>query len=216
MVRYAGADDDDGSAVVAMKTALDATFARVDGPFRSFDDSLIAFARANYALRLSNGRCAAAELSLCGGLYYDPQDAYTEPAVATEIEYDGTRLSYDGAIGSSYGTDFIEVNVDLVVHHQPLTIRLQGEGGAARFNVQLWALGPGIGKPRAVTPQPEIVPRDGNGAYVHINPRVDWRATNRVALIITRLDSDEMVDPVGNYQVTLESGSGDAYVAALD
>jgi hypothetical protein len=37
-----------------------------------------------------------------------------------------------------------------------------------------------------------------------------------VALIITRLDSDEMVDPVGNYQVTLESGSGDVGGAALD
>ncbi len=216
MARYAGADDDDGSAVVAMKAALDATFARLDGPFRSFDDSLIAFARANYALRLSNGRCAAVELSLCGGLYYDPQDAYAEPPVETELAYDGSRLSYDGAIGSSYGTDFIEVNVDLAVHNQPLTIKLQSEGGAARFNVQLWVLGPGIGKPRAVTPQPDLVPLDGSGAHVHVNPRVDWRATNRVALIITRLDSDEMIDPVGNYQVTLESGSGDLGVAATD
>ena len=141
---------------------------------------------------------------------------YAEPSVETENEYDGSRLSYDGAIGSSYGTDLIEVNVDLVVHNQPLTIRLQGEGGAARFNVQLWALGPGIGKPRAVTPQPEIVSSNGNGEHVYVMPRVDWRATNRVALIITRLDSDEMVDPVGNYQVTLESGSGDVGVAALD
>jgi hypothetical protein len=64
--------------------------------------------------------------------------------------------------------------------------------------------------------QPEIVPSDSNGVHVYFIPRVDWRATNRMALIITRLDADELIDPVGNYKVTLEPGGGDARVIVTD
>jgi hypothetical protein len=37
-----------------------------------------------------------------------------------------------------------------------------------------------------------------------------------MALIISRLDTDELIDSVGNYKVTLEPGGGDTRVAATD
>jgi hypothetical protein len=195
-----------GDAVTSMKNAMDAVFACADGPFGSFDESLAAFARANYALRLANGRCAA-EPSKCAGSFYDPEQEYADPPLAAELDYEGDLLNYNGAIPVSYGTDFVEVNLDLSAHERPLTVQIHGEGTAARFSVQLWKLGPGIGKPRAITPVPEWVRPDASGAQVYVIPAVDWRAYNRLALIITRVDAGEATDSIGSYELTLENAA---------
>ena len=62
-------------------------------------------------------------------------------------------------------------------------------------------------KPLAVTPRPEIARQttDGGGAHVYTIPSLDTTAYDRLALIITRLDPDETLDPVGAYTVTLDS-----------
>jgi hypothetical protein len=177
----------------------------VDGPFRTFEESLIAFARANYALRLENGRCTAPDLATCGDLYYDPDKMYMDPPLEAELNYDTTRLTHSGAIPSSYGMDFIEIHLDPAVQDQPLTIRFQAEGVATRFNVQIWRLAGGEATPHAVTRQPEMILQYGGGAHVYTIPQVDTLAYNRLALIITRLDPDEMTDPAGEYHITLES-----------
>lgn len=36
-------------------------------------------------------------------------------------------------------------------------------------------------------------------------PQVDTTAYDRLALIVTRLDSDETTDPLGSYSITLDS-----------
>jgi len=36
-------------------------------------------------------------------------------------------------------------------------------------------------------------------------PSLDTTTSNRLAIIITRLDVDEMTDPVGDYRITIES-----------
>jgi hypothetical protein len=192
-----------GDVVTSMKRAMDAAFARTAGPFGGFDESLVAFAQATYALRLANGRCTE-ELTLCAGSLYDPEQGYAEPPAQAELEYEGTRLNYDGAIAASYGTDFLEVNLDLSTHKRPLTVQINTEGTAAQFSVQLWKLAPSVGKPRAVTLGPELVRRDASGAQVYAIPAVDWRAYNRLALIITRVDAEETSAPSGSYYVTLE------------
>ena len=106
-----------------------------------FHDSLIAFARANYALRLEDGRCTAADLDGCRGHYYDPHNMYTEPSPEAELDYNGSPLTYDGSIPASFGMDFVEVGLNRGLNGQPVTITFQSEG--ARFNVEIWKLAGG-------------------------------------------------------------------------
>ncbi len=189
--------------VTSMPRVMDRAFERLDGPFQSFEESLVAFARTNYALRLEDGRCAAADLAACGGHYYDPKGVYVDPPLEAELAYDGSALNYSGAIPASYGMDFVEVSLDPALQGQPLTVRFQREGEVARFNIQIWKLAPGETKPRSFTAGPEIVPQTGDGAHVYVIPQVDTTVYDRLALIITRPDSDETADPVGDYSVML-------------
>ena len=104
--------------------------------------------------------------------------------------------------------DFVDVVLDPAADGQPLTIEFYPAPGAgAQFNVQVWNLGPGGSKPRAVTPQPESVPQNRGSAHVYVIPHLDRTTTNRLALIITRLDPDETTDPAGNYRITLDSAA---------
>jgi hypothetical protein len=194
----------DPDIVRGIKPVMDRAFQRSGGPFRTFEESLVAFARANYALRLENGRCAAPNLAECDGFYYDPKGMYVDPPLEAELVYDGTPLTYSGAIPSSFGMDFIEVQLDPAVHNQPLTVKIQGEGAVARYNIQIWQLGSGATRPWAVKPQPQSVPQEGDGAHVYTIPRLDTTGYQRLALIITRLDADETADPVGSYRITVE------------
>jgi len=194
----------DPDIVGSMEAAMNEAMARVDGPFHTFEESLLAFARANYALRLQNGRCIAENPAECDGVYYDPDDTYAPPPLEAKLNYAGSPLTYDGSIPASFGMDFLEMSLSPVVHNQPVAITFQGEGAVAQFNVQIWKLRSGA-KPQAVTPQPETIPQDRGAAHVTVIPRVDTTAYDRLALIITRLDSDETSDPAGNYTVTLSS-----------
>lgn len=101
--------------------------------------------------------------------------------------------------------DFVEVSLYPVVHNQPVVVTFQGEGAVAQFNVQIWKVGPGGRKPRAVTPHPETIPQNRGGAHVYVIPHVDRTTYDRLALIITRLDPHETTDPAGNYNITLDS-----------
>jgi hypothetical protein len=196
-----------------MDEAMDAALARLDGPFESFEESLVAFARANYGLRLEGGRCQRANLAECGGFYYDPKGAYANPPLEGQLDLDGAALAYDGSVPTSYGMDFIEVNLDAAVQGQPLTITFQSEGGVARFDVQIWKLETGS---QDVTPEPESVPQRSNGTYVYTISQIDTTDYDRLALIVTRLDADETEDPMGSYRITLESTGQPAEEAAVE
>jgi hypothetical protein len=199
------ADDDD--IVESIRNVMTQAFGRLDGPFRTYEESLIAFARANYALRLENGRCAVPDFAVCGGRYYDPDERYVEPTLEAELTYEGTALAYKGAIPASYGMDFIEVDLSPAVNGQPLTIGLQAEEAEARFDLQVWKLKSGDVrgvKPRAISPQPEVVLPKIDGSHRYVIPNVDTTVYDRLALVITRLDAAEKEDAVGHYTVTLE------------
>ena len=195
----------DPDIVAGIGEVMDRAFRRFDGPFRGFEESLIAFARANYALRLENGRCEAADLAQCGGFYYDPEGMYVDPPLEAALDYDGAPVIYDGAIPASFGMDFVEVRLDSEVHNRAFTVMFEAEGSVSRFSVEIWKLGPGGAKPRAVTPQPETMPQNQGGAHVYVIPAVDTTTYDRLALIITRLDPDESTDLVGEYDITLTS-----------
>jgi hypothetical protein len=198
MVSHYGPD-----TVSGMKEAMDAALARVDGPFHSFEESLVAFAQATYALRLENGRAISPRGAVDWGVFADPDQMYVEPPLEAELAYTGTPLSYTGAVPTGYGMDFLEVKLDRSLRGQPLTVRFEGQGKTARFNVQIWLLGPGYARPRAATPQPESVARNGDGAHVYILPQ-GAAQFNRLALIITRVDPHETTDPLGEYHLSVE------------
>jgi hypothetical protein len=194
----------DPDIVLGIGDVMDRAFQRIDGPFRSYEESLIAFARANYALRLENGRCAESDVANCRDFYYDPKRIYVDPPLAAVLDYNGTSLIHDGAIPASYGMDFVEVRLDGAVHNQPLAVRFEAERNASRFSVEIWRLGPGCMRPRALAPQPETIPQNQDSAHVYVIPQVDT-TYDGLALIITRLDAAETGDPMGKYRITLDS-----------
>jgi hypothetical protein len=196
MTQYYGPD-----IVRGMKSAMDAAFARVDGPFHSFEESLVAFARANYALRLEYGRYVTQDAAGSGAFLYDPHGVYAPPTLEAQLGYSGSPLSYSGAVGSSYGMDFVEIELDPALQGQSLTVRLQGQDTAAHFAVQVWQLGPGYGAPRAITPEPEVISQAADAGYAYVIPAVNTMASNGLALIITRLDPDEGTGSDGAYTV---------------
>jgi hypothetical protein len=205
-----GAISADG--VGKMPEVMNRAFARAAGPFPSFEASLEAFARANYGLRLEDGRCTQLDPSACAGRYYDPQALYSAPTLEAFLQIDGRNLItlvgrgdwgdgvYRGSIPSSYGMDFIEVDLEAAAVGQPVTIYVQGKQQTARFSVQVWRLRRGDLFPVAVAFAPEAVAQGGDGIFTIAVPQAGSEC-NRLALIITRIDPNEAMDSVGAYSV---------------
>lgn len=84
-----------------------------------------------------------------------------------------------------------------------VAVTFRGGGATARFNVQIWKLGPGP-KPHAITLYPEVVPQNQGDAHVYVIPQVDTTAYDRLAIIVTRVDGEESLDPVGAYTVVVQ------------
>jgi hypothetical protein len=195
---------------------MDAALARSDGPrpARSrwtFEESLAAFACANYALRLKGGRCATADLGACGGLYYDPHGMYAKPAVEASLSCEaslahGTSLTYAGAIPASFGTDFVEVSLG-EAKGRPVEIVFRSDG--ARFDVQVWRLSEAEGKRQALTAQPERLAGDCSVECGRSYSGLALAQVDRLALIVVRVDPYESVDPLGTYHLSM--GLGDLH-----
>jgi hypothetical protein len=184
-------------------------------PFKTYEESLIAFARAIYGLRLEGGRCTEPGGSTgCG--FYDPFGMYDDPPVST-ITYTGATITYSEAaqpypagIRSSFGMDFVDVVLDPAADGQPLTVEFHTAPGAdAEFNVQLWKLmGSGTGPrpqriPAGVTTVEILTRVNPDGPLFYVIPAIDTAAYNRVGLIITRFDANEGSDPAGEYTILL-------------
>jgi hypothetical protein len=197
----------DPDVVSSMDRVMDAALIRQPGPFSTYEASLNAFAQANYALRLENGRCAAKELLGCEGLYLDPGSIYVEPSLDAILDYSGSPTVYRGTIPSSYGMDFVDVRLDPAVRGQPLTAEIQGVGAGARFSVRIWRLTAGATKHRGVTVGPDVVSQTPEGSFLYTIPQVDTSTYDRLALIITRVDGAEASDPTGAYTITLRPGA---------
>ena len=197
---------------------MDAALARFDGPFASFEESLAAFARANYALRLANGRCTTRTPEGCEGRHDDPHYLYVAPPLETTLDYGGDRTAHEGSIPAVYGTDLIEVRLAPGLSDRSVRLAVQGEG--ARFIVQVWRLrgggpghaditqvwaaGSGSTQPSALSPVPEtrLEARGTRGAEVVLS--LEAGECDRLALIVTRLSGGEGADPEGRYVLTLD------------
>jgi hypothetical protein len=201
----------------SLDEVMDAALSRVDGamgPLRPaqdelFEESMVAFAQANYALRLENGRCTAGGLRGCEGKYYDPHSMYATPLPEARLRYRGTALAYDGSIPASYGSDLIEMSLAPDLHRSSVTITFYSKGG--RFGVYAWKLYEDGNGPRdpargktgvwALTPHPEALPGDCSTVCHYAIPHLDAAQYDRLALIVVRLDAHEEEDPAGAYQL---------------
>ena len=189
-------------------------------PFATYDESLLHFARAIYALQLDGGRCSTPGVpNGCG--FYDPNNLYTNPYVSTlsfsgqEIIFGAEDQSFPSGIRSSFGMDFVDIILDSELQGKPLTIEiLANPTGETKFNIQLWKLidpdnssRPGS-SPRIASPVEIIDGEPSAGIYLYTIPEIDTEKYNRLGLIITRLDSNENLDPNGIYTIVLRSDLG--------
>jgi hypothetical protein len=185
-------------------------------PFRTFRESLQRFARAIYQLRLDGGRCTVPGIPAgCG--FYDPNDLYFDPPVST-IPYRGERIVFEAAnqpyprgIKSSYGIDFVDIELDPRTQGQSLTLEFSGDpGGVAEFGLEIWELmdsgipGEGETGPLRVVNSTQLTNRVIDRRLRFAVSEIDTGKTNRLGLIITRLDSAEDSDPVGAYTIVLQ------------
>jgi len=206
---YAGEIVDTGAStdlVENLPAIMDEVLKGSSCPFKTYQESLLALARAVYALRLDGGRCVEPGIAKgCG--FYDPENLYDNPAVSAityrgeEVIHSAADQAYPAGIPSSFGIDLIEVRLDARTRGRPLTIQVDSAPGSpAVFGVQLWELSD---QPTAAkTAAPVTVERtDPDGAYVYALPAIDAAESDRLGLIITRLDAGERSDQEGAYTV---------------
>ena len=179
---------------------MDHALADASCPFQTYEDSLVHFSRAIYALRLDGGRCTGPGTPAgCG--FYDPNSLYVDPPLNT-VTYTGTRQRQSGLISSNFDMDFVDVSLHPATDGQPLTLELYGVAGSnAEFRVELWELiDAGLGtKPwpisaQATAPQTMTTGTE-NGHLSYTIPAIDTDECNRLGLIITRVDANQSWNP---------------------
>ncbi|HSF83392.1 MAG TPA: hypothetical protein VLA49_19295 [Anaerolineales bacterium] len=184
-------------------------------PFRNYADSLNQFSLALYALGLENSRCISPGLP-SGCSFYDPQNLYLDVPVpqisysGEQVEYDSSNQPYPAGIKSSYGMDFLEVQLTPEAQQRPLTIELIGEQGAqVEFDMQLLKLrGNRVYKNAESTGFETLdiestVNTDGSQKLSYQIHTDDLQEFDRLGIILTRLDANERSYPNGSYTLRL-------------
>jgi hypothetical protein len=186
--------------VGALPEVMDRALASSPCPFDTYTESLTAFANAIYALRLA-GEGAAAPGSPGRWGFYDPHDVYQEPPV-TALTYAKPNARHLGEIPSSFGVDFVEVMLAPAVDGQPVVLDVRGtSGAAATFSVQVWELKHSK-EERGIRPAST---HSAGPVQLDVADVAEGVSHDRLGLIITRVDADEHVDPVGAYTIVLSS-----------
>jgi hypothetical protein len=210
---YSGTVDLNSPAdlVQATSEVLDRALAGSSCPFQTYGESLTAFAHAIYTLRLEGGRCTEPGTP-AGCSLYDPHHLYRAPHFQT-IPFAGTARAYRHDLPGSLGSAFVDVILDPATDGQALTLELYVPPAlAAEVHVQILQLA-GSGEDarsqhalvRSVgTEVPAQVGPDGRLTYVI--PQIRTAACNRLGLILTRLDTQEASDPIGQYTILLQPG----------
>jgi hypothetical protein len=192
--------------VGALPEILDRALGGSSCPFSTYEESLVAFARALYGLQLEGGRCGGPNAGTgCG--FYDPYNQYRAPPVST-IAYTGVDHEHRDGIASSFGIDLIDVVLDPATDGQPLTLEFYGApSSGAEFDLQIWPLTDSEegAKPSGV-PFEVRTWANPDGHQFYAMPAIHTAACSRLGLIITRLDAQEATDPVGEYTIVLHPG----------
>ena len=197
--------------VANLPAIMDRALAGASCPFTTYRESLNAFARALYALHIEGGRCVSpGQPGLCG--FYDPNHLYNGPTT-NRLTYTGTPLiysvaeqAYPAGIPSSFGMDYIEIDLNQSADVQALTLEIYGTPGAAAvFDVQIWELMVDGGGRLLPIGDTVTLTADSDGRLTYAFPTSPNRATQRLAVIITRVDALESLDPAGEYTLELHA-----------
>ena len=195
------------------------TLARSSCPFETYEQSLLAFSDAIYALRLKGGRCPVPGAEgPCG--FYDPEGLYSAPPVST-ITYNGEPTTYTAAdqtfppgIPSSFGIDLVEVVLDPMPDGYGLAIALSGSPGAeARFAVQVWKVSIS-GEGSKLQPEAEVIGQGPDRQILYMMPGIDATQYRRLGVAVTRLDAREHVDSEGSYTISLRPVDGGSFAVS--
>ena len=176
-------------------------------PFSSYQESLQHFSRAIYALGLEGGRCDGMGSNPgCG--FYDPNQIYSSPMVRQHDYAGGELILDDENLASSYGMDFINIQLKKGAQGQSATIEFSvDEPEDAVFSVQVWLLKAVVGgalsgsNVEAVSETEVMMNHPGQGYQTYTLSEIDTSTVNRIALIITRLDPNESDGYSGSYAV---------------
>ena len=183
-------------------------------PFGTFQESLTQFAEAMYLLQIEDGRCVEPGLPVgCG--FFDPHGLYKTPPLDV-FSYEGSSQVYAGAINSSFGVDFIEVQLEFPATEKQLEIEVSGlESGEAEFNVQVWKLvthdledGSQQKIINPADPDQLLTIMDSQSGTFLISAE-ELRNYDRLGFAITRLDINEVQDAEGGYVINLASVRGE-------
>jgi len=205
--------------VGALPEILDRALSGSRCPFDTHAESLTAFSRAIYGLRVEGGRCATLSVPIGCGLY-DPHALYADPGIETVI-YSGEDREHAGKIASSFGIDFVHVTLGRAANGRPLRLEFhRPPGTAAQFAIQVRELkNPNEGlrlQPASTeaTGRRILETRSTTGELSYVIPAVDRTAYDRLGLIITRVDASERLDSVGEYTVVLRPNESNLVVCA--
>ncbi|MGC9394776.1 MAG: hypothetical protein ACP5J4_07970 [Anaerolineae bacterium] len=197
--------------VANLPLIMDRALASASCSFRTYRESLNAFARALYALHIEGGRCVApGQPGLCG--FYDPTHLYNDPTT-TQLTYTNAPLIYSSAehpypagIPSSFGMDYVEINLNQATDGQALALEFSGiPGAAAMFDVQVWELVVDSGGRLLPVGHTVTLTANRDGHLTHTFLVSPDRAARRFAVIITRVDTQEHLDPTGAYTLEVRS-----------
>jgi hypothetical protein len=207
--------------VGATPKILDEALSGSSCPFQTYEESLVAFSRAVYGLRVVGGRCVEPGLPAGCGLY-DPHDVYPNPPVRT-IAFTGAAREVRNEMMGGFGIHFIDVFLGPATDGQALTLALYVPPALdAELNVQILRLADPVGKSSSPHALVRRVADEGpaevgpDGRLVYVIPQIRTAASNRLGLIITRLDAQGTSEPVGEYALLLQPGAGPLFEAAGD
>jgi hypothetical protein len=159
--------------------------------FRTYEQSLVYFARAVYLLRLDDGRCSSPEKPGCG--LADPNHLYeTPPATVYEIREGATEI--DGSIPSSFGIDLGKLVLSPALRGKDLQLLFTSAAASdAKYRLELWRAG--VGRPISV--------QTANGSLTMEVKDLSSADLDGLGLIITRLDPHEDRDNLGAYTIQI-------------
>lgn len=189
--------------ITSLAAVMDRALARTTScPFNSHAESLAEFAWAIYMLRTEEGRCLEPGRTQCS--MFDPNNLYPMPPVESMTVTNKPVPILNGNVPSSYGIDFVELDIDASATGKSLTIRFaKSSASQAEFAVSV-----ALVRSAGSTDLPTLVGAtdlsfDKNGELVLDIDRIDLNAFDRIGLVITRTDPNESLDSTGSYAIQI-------------